>query len=402
MVSGRRLALGEQGDIETTPQYQDEEGKWKTHATGRGKGVTRWRARAYFRGQDGVSGEKSRVAPTKRGAIAAVERALSERSSVGEVELRSSMLFVKAGEIWLSRIARSDSNLSVRTIRHYRETYLRYVDVPGSSLRGLSLEQVNDPQRIRAFLVTIADTRGTQSSRITKTVLSSILNLAVDSGVLMLNVARTVSPVTSQVPPKETLRDTDRSFTVEELSLLLRHAEELAAELGLRATSTRKRQAVVDLVSFMAGTGVRIGEARGFLWEHIDLESGTADVEGTKTKASRRRVTFPAWLAERMRERAERVGATGLVFHAPHLVTEKKEWDQSNCSNAVAVVIKGAGMGWATPHSFRRTVATRLHDNDVPLVRIADQLGHANPRMTLERYIGREPMGNHGDAAKFL
>jgi integrase len=49
---------------------------------------------------------------------------------------------------------------------------------------------------------------------------------------------------------------------------------------------------------------------------------------------------------------------------------------------------------WATPGTFRRAVATLLDTAGVPLARIADQLGHADPAMTAATYLGRDPLGD--------
>jgi hypothetical protein len=45
---------------------------------------------------------------------------------------------------------------------------------------------------------------------------------------------------------------------------------------------------------------------------------------------------------------------------------------------------------WVHSHTFRKTVATRLEEADCTPRQVADQLGQANPSMTLEVYFGRE------------
>jgi hypothetical protein len=62
------------------------------------------------------------------------------------------MPLLEAGERWLQQIARPDSGLSARTITDYSWTWQKYVDATTSSLRGLTLQQANDPQRPRNFL----------------------------------------------------------------------------------------------------------------------------------------------------------------------------------------------------------------------------------------------------------
>jgi len=64
--------------------------------------------------------------------------------------MNPTMPLLDAGEYWLKQIARPDSGLSARTIADYSWTWQKYVDSATSSLRGLTLQQANDPQRLRA------------------------------------------------------------------------------------------------------------------------------------------------------------------------------------------------------------------------------------------------------------
>jgi integrase len=92
-----------------------------------------------------------------------------------------------------------------------------------------------------------------------------------------------------------------------------------------------------------------------------------------------------------------------LVFSSPHHLNEpERVWDQSNSAKALASIIKGSGFRWATPHSFRRTVATLLDQAGVPIATIADQLGHTDPAMTASKYLGRDLMGDKPSVAEHL
>jgi integrase len=404
---GRRaLGLGERGDIEATPQRRDENGKWKTAPSARS--AERWRARCYYRGYDGVQRDVSRVAPTKVKALAALDAAFTERlNSVGDVEMTATMPLVKAGEVWLAGIRRTDSGLSPRTVEDYGRTFARYIDKPGASIHGLSLTEANNTQRLRAFLQAVADSHGTGAAKITRSVLMGILNLAVDNGTLNVNALRNVRPVASQTPKPvregREPRDTTRALTREERAALLSYADERAAEEPALPQTRRKRQAAADLVAFMMGTGVRVTEARSLRWEDVDLTAGAALIRGTKSRHSRRRVDFPEWLTERLRACAERVGRSGYVFSSPHFMGEgERMWDQSNAARTLAELFAGAGLSWATPHSLRRTVATLAHQGGAPLVAIADQLGHADPSMTARVYLGRDSLGERKSVAQHL
>jgi integrase len=96
------------------------------------------------------------------------------------------------------------------------------------------------------------------------------------------------------------------------------------------------------------------------------------------------------------------VGSSGYVFASPHFADSERMWDQSNAAKALAALFAGAGFSWATPHTLRRTVATLLHSAGVPLVTIADQLGHADPAMTARVYLGRDLMGERQSVAAWL
>lgn len=43
-----------------------------------------------------------------------------------------------------------------------------------------------------------------------------------------------------------------------------------------------------------------------------------------------------------------------------------------------------------------------LHQAGIPLSRIADQLGHADPAMTAKVYLGRDAQGDKSDLAALL
>ena len=64
----------------------------------------------------------------------------------------------------------------------------------------------------------------------------------------------------------------------------------------------------------------------------------------------------------------------------------------SNLGKRGRDVLDCAGLAWAIPHTFRRTVATLFSEAGVPVGVIADQLGHADASMTMSFYLGRDPL----------
>lgn len=396
-MARRQLALGEHGEVQLTRQKRTDAGQWVKVE----RGGTRWRARCRYRATDGTYSEVSAFATTKLDAEKHLSERLAERARKGtDSALTPSTPLVEAGRQWVERIGRSDSGLSPRSVADYSATFSRYIAAPGSSLRGLTLREADDPGRITAFLRAVADHHGNGAAKQCRVVLSHIFRAAVRNRVLTTSPMRDVEPVRSQVP-RETDRDTERAFTRSERDRVVAYTLALAEDEGGNPRTARKRWAVADLVAFLAGTGVRISEARALRWTEVDLAAGSVVVQGTKTVRAYRRVNLSPWLAERLRARAERQGTHGLAFPAPALSDPETPWEQSNSANALAVALRGAGYPWATPHTFRHTLASLLHEQGVPLARIADWLGHRDIAVTA-RYLGRDLGSDKADLAGLL
>jgi integrase len=362
-----------------------------------------WRARCKFRDFDGTLHDVTRWGKTRREVEAKMNAALADLRSGGpDAPLKPSMPFVDAGRYWLTQAKRPDANKSARTLEAYEGAWNRYLAVEGCPLRGLTLAQANNVQLVLAVLQDVAEQHGSGAAKMARTVVSSVFEMGVRRGVLDANAARSVGAVKAS-RPKVSKRDKRRSLTPDERGDVIEAADARAAKPG-DPRSLRKWQTVADLVAFLAGTGVRISEARLLRWESLDLETGVVQIEGTKTISSRRTLNLPEWLRGRMAVRAARVGTSGYVFAAPALLDEDgaTPMDASNLAGWVRVVFDDAGLSWATSHTFRRTVATMLHENGAPLVRIADQLGHANPTMTANVYLGRDLRGDKADLAALL
>jgi integrase len=430
-MARRQLEPGEHGEVETTPQRRVD-GLWRKAEKVRQ--AERWRARVQVRDHNGERNAVQRYGDTKREAEQRLMGAVEERLSTGGMDLLASTPLVAAGRLWLVEIKRTDSGLAHGTVKTYEDTFDRIIDVKGATLRGLTLTQANNVQRLRSFLQIVADIHGSGTARTTKTVLSNILEFAMVSGSLPMNAARHLRPVKAQVE-RDSQRDRTRALTREERDRVLALADKLATDAALDPRTLRKREAIADLIALMAGTGARIGEARGIRWDHVDLDAGFVRLHGTKSASARRRLDLPQWLVERLRSRIERaqgqylhavqhakrsesetraeavlrltaaaqaIGKTGFVFPAPSSLDAERPWDQSNSSAAVRMVLDAAGLKWAVPHSFRRSVATWLGEAGVPLAQIADQLGHADPAMTASVYLGRDFEGDKSALAAHL
>ena len=64
--------------------------------------------------------------------------------------------------------------------------------------------------------------------------------------------------------------------------------------------------------------------------------------------------------------------------------------DPSNTASDLRRALDKAGFEWVTSHMFRKTVATLMDEGGLSSRAAADQLGHANPSMTQDAYMGRK------------
>jgi integrase len=163
------------------------------------------------------------------------------------------------------------------------------------------------------------------------------------------------------------------------------------------------RQDVPDLVDFLLGTGLRIGEACAVRTTDIDLQAGTLSVAGTvirepgcglviqecpKTVAGRRTIVLPPQTVQLLQRRLAARPADAVapaIFPSPR----GRLRDPNNTSGDLRKALDRAGFCWVTSHTFRRTVATRLDDAELSARQIADHLGHSRPSLTQDVYLGR-------------
>jgi integrase len=258
-----------------------------------------------------------------------------------------------------------------------------------------------------------------------------MFRLAVRHGAVAANPVREAASVVA--PPKARIRALTRDEAEQMMTLMRSH--ERAVDLDLP-----------DLVDFMLGTGVRIGEAlavrRGTNADGeqlLDLDHNTVEINSTivrvkgegliiqewpKTAAGWRRLALPPYVVgiiERRQHEPRRSAPEGVVFGSPlgHLR------DTSNTAGDLREVLDGIGcsecggrgwvisaeqrnrvrcdagpFSWVSSHVFRKTVATRLDEAGLSARQIADQLGHAHPSITQDVYMGRKVVT--ADAARLL
>jgi integrase len=355
-------------------------GKIRVHATPSGH-----RAVAWYRDYDGKCRQVERHAKTKAAAQAALRLALRDRARLNvDGDITPDTRVDVLAEAWFSGLG----NLSPTTLQAYRKRLDQQI-LPGLGnlrVRELSVGTVERHLRL------VSDKHGPAMAKMTKSVLSGICGLAARHDALDRNPVRDTGSL--KAPTKKA----PTALTADE-------ARKLLAQLD--ADETARSRGMQDLVAFMLASGCRIGEAAAVTWGDLDLDAGTVDVrativrvtgqglirKSTKTASGARTLLLPPWCVERLRSRAARPsasgqgeGAEGPVFPAP-----LGGWrDPSNTQADLRAAFSDAGFGHVTSHVLRKTTATVLDHAGLSARAIADQLGHANPSLTQDVYLGRQ------------
>ena len=364
-------------------------GKIRVHATPSGH-----RAVAWYRDYDGKCRQVERHAKTKAAAQAALRLALRDRARLNvDGDITPDTRVDVLAEAWFSGL----ENLSPTTLQAYRKRLDQQI-LPGLGnlrVRELSVGTVERHLRL------VSDKHGPAMAKMTKSVLSGICGLAARHDALDRNPVRDTGSL--KAPTKKA----PTALTADE-------ARKLLAQLD--ADETARSRGMPDLVAFMLASGCRIGEAAAVTWGDLDLDAGTVDVrativrvtgqglirKSTKTASGARTLLLPPWCLERLRSRAARPSASGKGVGAgtPVFPAPLGGWrDPSNTQADLRAAFSDAGFGHVTSHVLRKTTATVLDHAGLSARAIADQLGHANPSLTQDVYLGRQVASTGAAAA---
>lgn len=375
MTKGRPpLAIGTYGRIRTTQMRP---------------GV--WQARARFRERSGRTVSVTRTGPTKGRAEANLKAALADRQDAAGVVTSASTIRALAKQ-WLTA---ETLNCSPRTREHYEYALDRYILPEMGSLRVAEATTGACDRTIKK----INAAHGPGAARSARSVLSGVLDLAKRHDAISTEPLRGVGRI-----HREQRKRDPRALTAEETTDLCDK---------LRADERAVWLDVPDLVDFMLFTGVRIGEALALRATSVD--AGNAEINATlirikgeglriqerpKTAAGWRVLALPPsamLLLDGRRDRRRFRHPSRVLFASPHANALR---DLSNTAADLREILDRLGYPWVSSHTFRKTVATRLDQAGWTPRQIADQLGHAQPSMTLDVYMGRKVV--NAEAAKVL
>lgn len=384
-----------------------------------------WRARVYVRDADGRRREVSRWRPTKAAAVKAVRDAMNHRSTAdGVAEVGPDSTVSKLAGEWLAEVGASKRK-AVNSKAAYRSNVDNHV-VP--ALGGLRLREVTVP-RLDAALRTVNAKSGPGAAKIMRTVLSGMFDMAARHGAVDRN------------PVRDAGRGLERDRAPMARALTL--DEQWRVMDAPRSDPRAVELDIPDLVDWMLGTGMRVGEALAVRDEVLDLDAGTVEVNATvvrvgpkeerdlgiprglyvqtrpKTAAGWRVLALPPDLVDIVRRRRSELRVDGparvrtldadgnageLVNPGILLYSPRGQLrDARNTNRDLREVldridavrdestgrITSSPFGWVHSHTFRKTVATRMEEAGCTPREVADQLGHSRPSMTQDVYFGR-------------
>lgn len=357
---------------------------------------TQWYARARFRDYDGAVHDMRREAADPADARERLVAAIKSfgRDVVRHADLSKDMTVTQLSAYFL-RAVEADQNVSATTYRGYAANLKRtVVPVIGSrSIRSIDIVDADN------FVQSLKKERGDLTARLSRQLLRRMYDDARRLGLLQDNPFHATKSVKRPRPvPKAA---TDIQLEAFKKAAALRDSR--------RGPGPSNNFVVSDMLAVLIGTGCRLGEALALRWRDLDLESGSPTVTicgtvvqdpprrqpHTKSEAGMRKLRIPQSLVVVLRARKARdlesTDDNAAVFH-----TRTGGWiSSSNFGRSWRRVREVASreldedLSWFTPHSVRRTIATRIfetHDLDAA----AAQLGHASSDITRIHYVERK------------
>ncbi|TCM36930.1 site-specific integrase [Kribbella sp. VKM Ac-2568] len=359
------LPIGTWGRIRTQVVKTDENGKALSH-----------RAQAKYRDHDGQTRLVSAFGKTKTAAENNLLNKLKDRAETSRAgELTAMHRIRQAVELWEAKFAElvAEGRRSPSSLDTYRRSIRNHV-LP--ALGELRIGEASTP-RIDSVISEIQKRAGAPTARTCRSIISGVMGLAVRYGAITINPVREVDRI------EHNARKLPRALPADEVQLLRKH---------LRTNERAARADLPDLVTFMLGTGVRIGEALAVLWSEANLDTSKVKIshtivrvkrEGllrkvTKSRAGQRELGLPDWVLTMLRVRF----AAGIrLDEAATLLAQVDKAAEPAPSDTLA---------WITSHAFRKTTATVLDNNGQSARQIADHLGHARVSMTQDTYLVRK------------
>lgn len=379
-----------------------------------------WLGRVQVRDIDGRVRSIRVLGRTKGAATRKLERRLGERVDPTMSGVTADTTFEKLAEVWLQHRCdhgkvRTKGALAPQTLATYNAE-IEHVIIP--AIGQVRVKEANVPFLDRLFADVehgrkhgkYAARASGRSTRQLRVVLGGMLGLAVSHGALPGNPIRDASKAARE-PRAEV-----QYLTVEQALHLRYRVQRTATRVAGRRMPNLDLEEIVDL---LLGTGCREGE--GLAIRPIDLTdlNGSTPIlhvngtlveprkgyvenlhrqDTTKTREDRQLI-LPDAVAAMLQERMRRLPPSAP--DAPIFATRSGNWiSPSNIRTRLRRAIERAvevglpidkELDRTTPHTLRRTVGTLLA-HEVSLDAAREQLGHRDPSVTYQHYVGKRPV----------
>jgi integrase len=295
----------------------------------------------------------------------------------GEYRAQSRVTFEDYARQWLASYGGRTARGNVRstTAREYRR-YTEQRAIPYFGRRRLSEIEPRDVKAYAAHVAAQGVARNTVRNCVAA--LRVLLATAVEDGLIRTNPAAGVRlPAMPMAEPDEASPKA-KALTDAELAALL-------------AACPAQWQL---LVSFLADTGLRLGEASALRWCDIDFGRRRVLVRRQwthgsyappKSRYGRRDVPLTPELARQLWERRKTVHGADDALVWPG--RSDRPLNAASAHRAVRAAGETAGVPWAHPHALRHTCATRLFRAGLNAKQVQVWMGHHSPAFTLATYV---------------
>lgn len=169
----------------------------------------------------------------------------------------------------------------------------------------------------------------------------------------------------------------------------------LTEEQARRLIAACKVRHMAMFIHVALATAARRTAVCELTWDRVDFEGGIVDMREPSSPSKRRKRRLPVRMTDDLRrvlleerERQRKEGYTSPFVVAPTKHASKPIGMINAGFNNTA---KRAGLDWVTPHDLRRTAATWMAQDGVPMFEISRYLGHASVKTTERHYAVFHP-----------
>lgn len=348
-----------------------------------------WRALTRYRDTDGKTRQVEARAVSANKARAALQARLTARQAPTSSTITPATRVRDVTGVYLREV--EERGRAPRTVQRYRETVDNHLLKARGGVGDLRLSECTTG-RLEEFLQGIRRDHGAASAKLARTVLTGVLAVAARHEAITGNPLRETSPI--PVARKEV-----RALSTADVRTLRRKLREWQ-DAPMPDGRHRRPDDLLDVVDVLLATGCRISEALALRWEDVDLDARRVTITGAvvslkgrgmvrqdhpKSRGSMLAYTVDEHTADMLRRRWERMAGLGIIGAMVFPSSTGTLRDPSSFRAQWRTAAAAIGFPWVTPHTFRKTVATRVADVE-GLAAASAYLGHSNEAVTAGHY----------------